>query len=346
MNRPALVGKHGALLYSEFEQCVVATALLLEQAGVQAGDRVALLIPGDWRYPLMLLALVRLGAVSCPLNVRMSEKRAVASIAAMGCRFAVLARSSTRYAHAWGVEKLALEDLTGFTGKMVKSNHPHLPLTQEVARYPVPKRGGSDIVHSVTSQYYGARGVNLFLKEGTDNRWLHPYAWHEPDALHVLFCCLLSGAAMAIPPAKMPLSAMLKEYDPAVISLRTTDLEACLEAGKAVGGRKDRMVLLQENPPRAMLPAMNDSDFRFVVGYWPVCAAGPVTLAWWRPGVEHRGTPLRYREIQVSSAGRILVRGPAIVARSVGEAAPEGWVDTGDAGSLDEAGCLTLEPNA
>ena len=67
----ALVGAGRTVSYRELDAEVSATERRLEKAGVAPGDRVALYLPKEAGYLVLLLALVRAGAVACPVSTRL-----------------------------------------------------------------------------------------------------------------------------------------------------------------------------------------------------------------------------------------------------------------------------------
>lgn len=67
-DQPALTWDGGALDWMELEPRVRGCARALAERGVSAGDRVALVLPNDWRFVAGLCAVWRLGATAAPLN--------------------------------------------------------------------------------------------------------------------------------------------------------------------------------------------------------------------------------------------------------------------------------------
>lgn len=59
-----------AISYADLDRSVQYVGALLRRAGVESGQRVALLFPNDHRFISVLLAVIRIGAVAVPLNTR------------------------------------------------------------------------------------------------------------------------------------------------------------------------------------------------------------------------------------------------------------------------------------
>ncbi len=69
---PAVRGAGGALTYRELWDAVLRGAMALRRAGVQVGDRVALLEPNDIGFAVWFLATALCGGVAAPLNIRLT----------------------------------------------------------------------------------------------------------------------------------------------------------------------------------------------------------------------------------------------------------------------------------
>ena len=81
-SRPAVISGTRILSYVEFQQRVAQMTASLRQAGCNPGERVAILAPNSPDYLVRLLALLRLGAVCCPMNTRLPEPHGGGSPAA------------------------------------------------------------------------------------------------------------------------------------------------------------------------------------------------------------------------------------------------------------------------
>ncbi len=71
-NRPALVAGPVRWTFGEMDRAVTRAARQLASLGVTEGSRVAVLLPNSAPFAVMTHALVRLGAVMVPLNVRLA----------------------------------------------------------------------------------------------------------------------------------------------------------------------------------------------------------------------------------------------------------------------------------
>ncbi|MBX9947394.1 MAG: AMP-binding protein [Reyranella sp.] len=77
----ALVDDHGAITYREAEAASNRLARWLAASGVRRGDRVALILPNGIAFVVAELAILRLGAVKVPLNIRFAAPEVLYALA-------------------------------------------------------------------------------------------------------------------------------------------------------------------------------------------------------------------------------------------------------------------------
>ncbi len=73
--------------YAQLDGLVNGVYGRLQQEGVQAGDKIGVFMPNCLEYVSVIHALVRLGAVLVPINIRLTEVEAAWQIEHVGCRF-------------------------------------------------------------------------------------------------------------------------------------------------------------------------------------------------------------------------------------------------------------------
>ncbi len=82
-------GERVELSWKTFANWVAKTAnLLVEELGVQPGDRVATLLPAHWQEPVVLVACWLAGATAVPIGRGVPRDAATAMLAASGCHVA------------------------------------------------------------------------------------------------------------------------------------------------------------------------------------------------------------------------------------------------------------------
>jgi uncharacterized protein (TIGR03089 family) len=82
-------GERVELSWKTFGNWVAKTAnLLVEELGVEPGDRVAILLPAHWQAPVVLAACWVVGAAAVPAGPAVPREAAVAVLAGAACRVA------------------------------------------------------------------------------------------------------------------------------------------------------------------------------------------------------------------------------------------------------------------
>ena len=96
-NRPSFfVGEPQRLTWGELDNAVNAVASGLLQAGVVAGDAVAIQLPNAVELPISLLACFRIGAVATPFPIQHREHELRHGLTASGARYLVTAARPDR----------------------------------------------------------------------------------------------------------------------------------------------------------------------------------------------------------------------------------------------------------
>src|SRR5215213_9506944 len=111
---PAIVGAHGTLTYGELDRQVTAVAANLEKLDLGAGARVAIYLPKDERYIVLLLAIIRAGCVACPLSTRTTQLGVATLLKRAACRVLISDKELPEAADA-GARRLHPEALLGDT---------------------------------------------------------------------------------------------------------------------------------------------------------------------------------------------------------------------------------------
>ena len=344
---PAVVGVGGTLTYGELDRRVTAAAENLEMLGLGAGTRVALYLPKDERYIVLLLALIRAGCVACPLSTRTPRLGVAALLKKAACR-ALISDEDLPEAADTGARTLhpgaLLEDTRH---DRPRSSEPvHLALDRPTS---VVFTSGSTGVpkgalHTFGNHYFSAQGSNVNIALEPQDRWLHSLPLYHVGGLAIVFRCLLAGASVALPEREAPPGEAIARSGATHVSLVSTQLSRLLrERGLDPSGLK--AILLGGSPtPGYLLEEALARKLPVHTSYGLTEMASQVTAT--PPGASPEelrtsGRPLPHREISVSGDGEVLVKGETLFAGYVeGEGIDlpldaDGWFRTKDLGELD-----------
>jgi o-succinylbenzoate---CoA ligase len=348
---PALVGAGAWLAYGDLDRRVSAAAARVQELGFGVGDRVALHLPKDERYLVLLLALIRTGCVACLLSTRLPPRGAAPLLERTACR--ALISTSEELLEAAGVQTLRPQNLIigeAARGRPECAEQIRLALDRPATvvftsgSVGVPKAA----LHTFGNHFYSARGSNANIALALGDRWLHSLPLYHVGGLSIVFRCLLAGATVVLPePGAPPGEAIAGATH---ISLVSTQLLRLLREDADL--RSLKAILLGGGPiPVSLMDEAAGCGLPIHTSYGLTEMASQVTTTppgASRKGLRTAGRPLPHREVGISCDGEILVRGETLFAGYVeGDAIErpldaDGWFHTGDLGDLDENGYLRV----
>jgi O-succinylbenzoic acid--CoA ligase len=346
---PAVVGAAGALTYGELDNRVALAAREIGELGLGPGARVALYLPKDERYLVLLLALIRAGCVACPLSTRLPPLGVLPLLDRAACR--ALISSDEQLLEATGLQRrLRPETLLAEERSPRRSSgliHLALDLPATIVFTSGSTGAPKAALHSVGSHYYSALGSNANIPLAQGDRWLHSLPLYHVGGLAILFRCLLAGATVALPAPGATLGEAIAGATH--VSLVATQLLRLLrEEGPdptrlraiLLGGGQIPTPLVDEAAARG-LPVHTSYGLTETASQ---ASATPPGAS--RSELRTSGRPLAHCEISISSEEEILVRGRTLfVGYIMGDTVQrpfdaDGWFRTGDFGELDADGYL------
>jgi o-succinylbenzoate---CoA ligase len=344
----AVVGVRGTISFEELDRMVSKAALRLGE--LQPGSRVALYLPKDERYVVLLLALIRAGHVACPVSDRLPPQGVVPLLKRAAC--SALISEDEELLQAVGADLYKLRP-----GTMLEAGSPSgrveptvIPLNRPATiiftsgSTSVPKAA----LHTFGNHFYNALGSNANIALQPGDRWLHSLPLFHVGGLSILFRCLLAGATIALPQSEVPPGEAIAVLGATHVSLVATQLLRLLREDADLTGLK--AVLMGGGPvPASLVDEALARRLPIHTSYGLTEMASQVTTT--PPGASPEelrtaGRVLPNREVSISEVGEILVRGETLFAGYVeGEQIDcpldaGGWFHTRDLGRLDEKGHL------
>ena len=348
---PAIAVTKGVLSYDTLDRRVSAAARRLEELGLGSGTRVALYLPKEERYVILVLALIRAGATACPINTRLPPSNIERLLRRAGCRAIVSEDREMLDAVGGSVEKIRPGEL--LAGNELREGSAGLNLRLDSPATLVFTSGSTGTpkaaLHTFGNHYYSALGSNENIALGPGDRWLLSLPLYHVGGLSILFRCLLGGAAMVLAEPGEKSGESIAKYGVTHVSLVSTQLRRLLSEGDASESLK-AVLLGASGIPASLLEQAANRNLPVYTSYGLTEMASQVTTTSGasREELETSGRVLPYREVSISGESEILVRGETLFSGYVeGDKVErpldrEGWFHTKDLGELGADGYLRV----
>lgn len=342
-NAIGLVSDSARLTYGHFDACVAQCAACLRDTGIKEGSRLAIAMPSSPDYIILILALMRLGAVACPLSMRLPGPALAEAVETLGAVGLVTAGSepptSVRSLH---FTRLMGDEANSFRGGRRLDGDRSATILYTSGSGGTPKPA----VHAYRNHYMNAQASNRNLPVQPGDRWLLSLPLYHVSGLGAMFRCLLGGGAIVVPTQNQPLAKALNTYSITHISLVATQLfELLKHDGSASQLAGLRAVLLGGGPMSAQLirRAFNKMIPLYTTYGMTETASQAATTP--PPDFTQSSYPPAYPlidgSLSVSAEGEILIRGDTLFKGYLkGDAldlplTEDGWFATGDLGEFD-----------
>lgn len=377
--RTALVADASVWSYAALDAAATRAARQLAGLGVRQGDRVAILLHNSAGFAVLAYAVLRSGATLVPLNVRLSEEELALQVADSGARVLIVnGRTAAQIYHArsrlpdlvvvslddagaavLGSVKLDARDELDISLRLVHDPAAALAIIYTSGTTGQPKGA----MLTVGNFWWSAIGSALNLGTHTDDRWLACMPLFHVGGLSILLRSAIYGITVIVQDgfdAEL-VNRALDEEGVTIISVVAVMLQRMLDA------RDDRpyppslrCVLLGGGPAAtSLLERCARLGVPVAQTYGLTETTSQVTTLTPADGLRKLGSagkPIYPNEIRVETRGRdavgeageVLVRGPVVMAGYVGQPQAtdrtivNGWLHTGDIGTLDADGYLHI----
>ncbi|MBW2108894.1 MAG: o-succinylbenzoate--CoA ligase, partial [Deltaproteobacteria bacterium] len=355
-DRLAVICSEKTLTYRQLNVLVDATAERLKRLGLSPNERIAVVSDNRWELVVLFFAILRIGAVVCPISPRFPHRAVLSILEMIGCRWVI--DFSARLVNKAGAthvriidQKVLFDDACSALGipkkvEMDLGAEATIVLTSGTLSDP------KAVLHCYGSHYYSALGANRNIAVGAEDRWLLSLPLYHVGGLAILFRMVLARGAVVIPEDRRDIPGCVARYHITHVSMVATQLYRWLHGGlgkQAPSGLK--AVLVGGGPvPEALVQTALDAGLPIYTTYGLTEMASQVTTT--APGDRDdrlltAGRALDHRQVRVA-CGEILVKGDTLFKGYVDGASTvlpvdaEGWFRTGDLGRMDTDGYLTV----
>ena len=342
--------------------------VILEQVDIKPGDKVGILMPNGLPFVLTVLALMRLRAVSVPLNTRLTASELTWQVANANCRLVVCTPETRPKVDEIGINVIELPPIRVKESASDMHEFGFMDLDDDFAIIHTSGTSGRPKAAILTygNIYHSAVASAKKLGKMQDERWLCVLPLYHVGGLSIIMRSLIYGTAVElIRSASFDVEMVnhaLSNKPISLVSLVPTMLGRLLDAKTRAWNPHLRLILLGgEAPSEALVGRCIADGLPIATSYGLTEASSQVAtalpeLVYRKPGtvgktlglMQARIIDKRSEDVPANVPGEVLVKGGAVMRgytndrRATDTALQDGWLHTGDIGYLDEDGDLFI----
>jgi O-succinylbenzoic acid--CoA ligase len=351
----ALVTPQGQLSYRDYYVRVLQAAANLERIGVKRGEALAVVAGNQLETILLMMAVWEIGAVAVPVSPRFPVEQVVRSLEHIKCSRLVVPQPGAFDP----IETYLLNDVVasendrstaGFqpSRELSLDQNATILFTSGTTKFP------KAVLHTLGNHYFSALGANENIPFAPGDCWLLSLPLYHVGGLAILVRALVGGGAVVVANLKQSLSNTFKHFDISHLSLVPTQLYRMMQDDTLIPRlQKLKAILLggSDIPPALIQQAIRQQlPIHTTYGSTEMSSQTTTTRPHESPQkLSTAGRLLSYRKLKIAADGEILVRGKTLFEGYIAAGGTiespvdgEGWFATGDIGTLDADGYLTV----
>jgi crotonobetaine/carnitine-CoA ligase len=339
------------LAFADVGRRSAAYAQALRERGVGPGDRVAVMLDNQPEFPLVWLALMRLGAAMVPLNVRYRSADAGHVVSDSGAVFAVTSPAYADLLRAVA-DVVLVDDLQPAGTWTQEPVDPAAPVNVQYTSGTTGHPKGCVLTH----RYWTTLGTSMldeFPYVAARDVMLTAQPFFYLDPQWNVVTALMSGAHLVLLDGFHPSTfwAKVREHQVTYFYCLAAMPTLLLKMPSDPADHDHRVRAVQCS---AIPPALHaELEERWGVPWFEafgMTETGADIRA--SPGDHDElvgsgclGRPAAHREVRIDDGGQLWLRGPGMMDGYLGHPDPfvDGWFPTGDLARLDDRGRVYLE---
>ncbi len=353
-HQPAIMTGTEVFTYKDLDLQAQSSAEHLAVRGVKRSDKIALLLPNDPAYVILLNAIWRLGAIACPISTFFPKKQVDALLRQIHADWLIAAPelyTPGKESVATFLNPAELVNETHHTGVRTFGT-----VAEDRAATIILTSGSSGQQKPVLLSYANqCRSAaisiqNMPLEIG--DRWLLSLPLYHIGGLSIIFRCLTGGATVVIPEKKENLPDSMRSFKPTHLSLVLTQLHRLVNEYLLSSHNLKAVLVGGSGLPALVVRQAVERGFPLFTTYGLTEMTSQVTTT--APGdnlsrLHTSGRLLPGNELMIDDSGEILVRGETLFMGYVENDTiqrpldKDGWFHTNDLGHLDADGYLTVQ---
>ena len=347
----AVITPTGTTTFAELEQLVHISAINLKERGVARNSHVAVLGENSLDYYVLLLALLRIGAIFCALNHRWPKRAVKNALNSLDCPILIFTKEKTKSLGESLITEWQSKDIVPRELKKIRlRSEPVVNLDHPTA---IIFTSGSctqpkAALLSYGNFYYNAISANKFIPFTEHDRWLLSLPLCHVGGLGILFRSIIGGGAVVIPDSKQETADSINNFEISHTSFVPTQFHRLINSGQLDSLNNYPTVILGGAPAAAEVIKQGlKAGFKIYTTYGLTEMASQVTIGK-ADNHGHSGSLLKHRQLKIADDGEILVKGKTLFLgyvendMAVLPLDDQGWFHTSDIGKIDKKGRLTF----
>lgn len=350
----ALVTAQGQLTYRDYFHRVLQTAVNLESLGLKPSDPLPFIADNRLETIILMMAVWEIGAVAVPLSPRFPLAQIERNLKPL--RYSRLVVPQLEGFEALTPDLLHEVVTSENDGKRIEASLRQCPLdrratilfTSGTTQHP------KAVVHSLGNHYYSAVGANQNINFVPGDRWLLSLPIYHVGGLAILVRALVGGGAVVLADLKPSSPDPFQQFDISHLSVVPTQLYRLMQDEALLPRLQTLKAILigGSDIPSALIHKAIQHRLSIHTTYGSTEMSSQTTTTRPHESPERlltAGRLLPNRALKIAADGQILVKGKTLFqgylasdGAIISAVDAAGWFATGDIGSLDEAGYLTV----